>query len=94
MFLAQDLLLVSSVADPNPDPVQSDPYVFRPPGSGSGSISQRFGSGSFYHQAIIVRKTMIPTVLLILLDFLSLKNDVNVPSISGKQKNFKKVVFC
>jgi hypothetical protein len=36
----------SSVADP-------DPYVFGPPGSGSGSISQIYGpgSGSFYHQA-------------------------------------------
>jgi hypothetical protein len=35
----------SSVADlvPNPDP--SDPYVFGPPGSGSRSISQRYGSG-------------------------------------------------
>jgi hypothetical protein len=29
----------SSVADP-------DPYVFGPPGSGTGSISQRYGSGS------------------------------------------------
>ncbi len=36
-----------SVADP-------DPYVFWPPGS--GSISTTFGSGSFYHQAKIVRK--------------------------------------
>ncbi len=40
--------LVLSVADPDP----SDPYVFGPPGS--GSISQRYGSGSgsgsFYHQ--------------------------------------------
>jgi hypothetical protein len=48
----------SSVAVPDPNP---DPYVFGPPGSGSGSISQRYGSGSFYH-AKIVRK-MIPTVL-------------------------------
>jgi hypothetical protein len=32
----------SSVADP-------DPHVFGPPGSGSGSISQRYGSGSLYH---------------------------------------------
>ncbi len=34
-----------------------------PPGSGSGSISQRYGSrsGSFYHQAKIGRKTLIPT---------------------------------
>ncbi len=36
-----------------------------PLGSGSGSISTRFGSGSgfFYHQAKIVRKTLISTVL-------------------------------
>jgi hypothetical protein len=33
-----------SVADPDPDP--PDPHVFGPPGSGSGSISQRYGSGS------------------------------------------------
>jgi hypothetical protein len=50
-----------SVADPDP----SDPYVFGPPGSGSGSISQRYGSGSgsFYHKAKIVRKTSIHTAL-------------------------------
>ncbi len=34
------------------------------------------------------KKTMIPTVLWLLFDFLSLKNDVNVPSNSNKQKNF------
>jgi hypothetical protein len=53
----------SSVADPDPP----DPHVFGPPGSGSGSISQRYGpvsgSGSFYHQAKKVRKTLIPTAL-------------------------------
>ncbi len=42
----------------------SDSYVFRLPGSGSGSSSHRYGSGSgsgsFYHQAKIVRKTLIP----------------------------------
>jgi hypothetical protein len=47
-----------SVADP-------DPHVFGPPGS--GSTSQRYGSGSgsrsFYHHAKIVRKTLIPTIL-------------------------------
>jgi hypothetical protein len=80
-------ILYSSVADPDPNP---DPYVFGPPGYRSGSISQRHGSGSgsFYHQTKIVRKTLIPTVLLLLFDFLSLKNDVNVPYlnkvISGK----------
>ncbi len=35
------------------------------------------------------KKTLIPIALLLLFDFLSLKNDVNVPS-----KNFFKIVFC
>ncbi len=43
-----------SVADPDP----SDPYVFGPLGPGSGSISQSYGSGSFYHQAKIGRKNL------------------------------------
>ena len=69
-------------ADPEPEP--EDPYVFGPLGSGSGSTIQRHGSGSgsFYRQA----KNL--TVLLLLFDFLSLKNDVNVHSKSIKQKNF------
>jgi hypothetical protein len=64
----------TSVADPDPDP-----HVFGPPGSGSGSTSQRYGSGpgscsgsgsgSFYHHAKIVRKTLIPTILLLFLTF-------------------------
>jgi hypothetical protein len=43
----------------------SDPYSFRLPVSRSGSISQRYGSGSrsFDYHAKIVRKTWIPTVL-------------------------------
>jgi hypothetical protein len=63
-----------------------DLYVLGPPGS--GSISQSYGSGSFSHKAKKVRKTLIPTVLLLLFEFLSLKNYVNVPSKSNKQKNF------
>jgi hypothetical protein len=47
-------VLAGSVADP-------DPHVFGPPGS--GPISQRYGSGSFYHHVKIVRKTLIPTIL-------------------------------
>ncbi len=60
---------LTSVTDP-------DPYVFRPPGSELGSVSQMYGSrsGSFYHQAKIVRKTLILTVLWFPYDFLSLKN--------------------
>jgi hypothetical protein len=61
--------------DPNPDPDPPDPHVFGPP-----------VSGSFYHIAKLVRKTLIPTVLRLLFDFLSLKNDVNVASKSNKQK--------
>jgi hypothetical protein len=47
--------------DPNPDPDPPDPRVFGSPGS--GSTSQRYGSGSFYHHAKIVRKTLIPPIL-------------------------------
>ncbi len=55
---------VSSVPDPDPDP--PDPHVLGP----SRSTSQRYksgsgsGSGSFYHNAKIVRKTLIPIILL------------------------------
>ncbi len=59
-------ILQGSVADPNPDP--PDPHVFGPPGS--GSICQRYGSGSgsgsFYPSITKqkkVRKTLIPTAL-------------------------------
>ncbi len=61
------IMMLTSVADPDPP----DPRVFGPPGSGSGSTSQRYGSGSgsFYHHAKIVRKTLIPTVLRLFLNF-------------------------
>ncbi len=61
-----------SVEDPDPNPDPPDPLVFEPPGSGSGSISQRYGSGSgseygfYFHQAKVVRKTLIPTVFVFL----------------------------
>jgi hypothetical protein len=58
---------------------------FGPPGSGSGSISTRYGSGSFYHQAKVVRKTF----LSVLSDILSLTNDVNVAFKSNKRKNLR-----
>jgi hypothetical protein len=47
--------------DPNPDPDSPDPHVNGPPES--GSISQRYGSGSFYHHAKIIRKILNPTIL-------------------------------
>ncbi len=70
-----------------------DPHVFGLPGS--GSTSQRYGSGScsgsgsFYHHAKIVpgKKNLDSYYFVTLFDFLSLKNDVNVASKSGnKQK--------
>jgi hypothetical protein len=45
------------VADPDPP----DPHVFGP--LGSGFISQEYGSRSFHHNAKVVRKTLIPTIL-------------------------------
>ncbi len=71
--------------------------MFRKQCCGSGSVGSICfwprGSGSFYRQAKIVRKTLIPTVLRPLYDFLSVKNDVNVPSKSKKQKNLE-TFFC
>jgi hypothetical protein len=59
------LNVVFSVPDPDPNPDLDllNPHVFGPPGSGSTSQRYGSGSGSFYHQAKIVRKTLIPTVL-------------------------------
>ncbi len=37
---------LTSAADPDPNPDPSDPHAFGPPGSGSGSISQRYASGA------------------------------------------------
>jgi hypothetical protein len=51
-------VVVTSVADPE------DKYVFGPPGSGSGSVSKMYRSGSFYHQVKLIIKPLIPTVLL------------------------------
>ncbi len=65
--------MYSSVPDPIPDPILDPdppyPHVFWPPGSGSGSTSQRYGSGSragsgfFYQHAKIIRKTLNPTIM-------------------------------
>jgi hypothetical protein len=59
--------------DPNPDP--PDPHVFGPPGS--GSTSQRYGSGScsgsgsesFHHHAKIVINLDSYTILRLFLTF-------------------------
>ncbi len=58
-------MVKTSVADPDPNPDPLDPYVFGPLGSGYISQTQRYGSGSgsFHHQAKIVRKTLIPIAL-------------------------------
>jgi hypothetical protein len=51
------------------------------------------GSGFFNQQAKKVRKTLIFTILMLLYDFLSIKTDINVPSISKKQKTLEKNIF-
>jgi hypothetical protein len=89
-FKLQLICLFSSVPDPDP----LDPHIFGPPRSGSDSTIQRYGSGSgsFYHQVKIVRKTYCFLTSFGLFIF---EKDVNVTSKSKKQKNFiKKLVFC
>jgi hypothetical protein len=48
-------MFMSSVPDPNPEPDSPDPHVFGPHGLESGTISEKYGtgSGSFYHSSII-----------------------------------------
>ncbi len=53
--------LYSSVADPDPD--LSDPYFLGLRDLDTDPLVKRYGSGSFFHQAKIVKKTLIPTVL-------------------------------
>ncbi len=53
-------LYLNTSPNPNPDPL--DPHVFGPPGSVPISKMYGSGSGSFYHQAKKVKKTLIPTV--------------------------------
>jgi len=93
------IFLPASVADPNPDP--SVPYVFGPPGTGSGSICQKLGSGfasgfgsasgyrsgSIYHQAKIIRNLRFLLHLWLICYILFIKNEVNVTSKRNKQKN-------
>jgi hypothetical protein len=66
---------------------EPDSFVFVLP-PGSGSVSQR------YNRAKIVKKTLIPTVLWLLYDFLflSLKNDVPLNKV--KCRKLKNLVFC
>ncbi len=73
----------TSVGDPDPQ----DPYymflcLLDPD---PDPIVRGTDSGSFYHQANIERKALIPTVLRLTTFYL--RNDVNVHSKSNKQKN-------
>jgi hypothetical protein len=68
--------------------------VFGPPGSEAGSVSQRYGSGFGPFCRKNSKKKFVSYSFLTFYDFLSVKNDVNVPSKSNKQKNLeKKIVF-
>jgi hypothetical protein len=52
----------TSVGDPDPDP--QDQHVFGPPGSGSRSTSQRYGSGSFpfSHKCVMQTEKMLDKI--------------------------------
>ncbi len=70
----------TSVVDP-------DPYCFGPPGSGSvifctyPDLDLNLDLIPWHQQVQKIRKTVYSNILWLLFDFLSLKNDVNVPSI-------------
>jgi hypothetical protein len=73
-----------SVVDPDPD--LWDPYVFGAPGSASGSVRHKCGSGSssgsFHHQTKMERKTLISTMLLLYLyDFLQCSGSGSVGAV-------------
>ncbi len=51
--LAKKIILIMLTSVPEPVP---DPHVFRPPGSGSGSTSQRYGSAPDLDPSIIMQK--------------------------------------
>ncbi len=75
-----------------------EPQVFGPLGSGSASQRYESGSGSFYHQANIVRKTWKNLDSYCFTNYFGLfnlwKNDVNEPSKSNQQKPFLQLFFC
>jgi hypothetical protein len=66
MFIHNSYNKVSSVGDPY--------HVFGPPGSASGFVSHKYGSGSFHRQARMARKTCFVTSLRLFIFY-----DVNVP---------------
>ncbi len=77
----------NSVPDPNPDPDPPVPHVLGLPDPDPlVRVMDPDPDPSIIKNATIVRKTLIPTILWTIFDFLSLKNDVNVPSKSNKQK--------
>ncbi len=82
LSMVEKWLAETSVADPDPP----DPHVFGPPGS--GSTRQRYGSGSGSGSGSCKNsnKYLDFYYFVNLFDFLSLKNVVNVPSKSNKQK--------
>jgi hypothetical protein len=67
--------------------------IFGPPGSGAGSVSRRYGSGFGPFCRKNSKKKFVSYSFLTFYDFLSMKNDVNVPSKSNKQKNLDKKFF-
>ncbi len=64
-------------------------------GSGSGSTGSPWASRILPSSCNNGKKNLDSYYFVTIFDFLSLKNDLNVPSISNEQKNvLKKLVFC
>jgi hypothetical protein len=93
------LSVTISVADPDPNPYPPDPHVLGPPGSGSRSIRQSYGSGSFYHSAKMKnnKKNLVFYCFVTSFWFFIFKKWCkcsNVVAKSKLKKNFFKLVFC
>jgi hypothetical protein len=79
--------------DPDPDP---DPYwsPASTSGSGSGSVKNEYGSETLLSLCKNNKKNLESYCFVSLFDFSSLKNNVNVPSKSNKQKKLcEKISF-
>ncbi len=76
---------------------ESDPFVFGPLVCESGSVIYSYvsgsGSRSLHQQVEKWRKTFISTVLYRFYNFLSVKNDINVPSKRNEHKNLRNKLF-
>ncbi len=93
LLIIKDEKKIITGSVPDPDPKPPDPRVFWPPGS--ESTRQRYGSGSFYHHAKIIRKTLNPTILWLFLTFYLWKIMYKyLQKVTSRKNCVIKLIFC